>query len=188
MGVRLFLLFAIWAVWPVEAQGSFRNQLTFGGGWTHELNGYEPETAAVLEGSYGYRLRRHLQVEAGLVVGLQPAAELCSAHGCSQPHDRYYWVPFGLRVVAPLWRGRLEVSAGGGGVYEKYVVANTNQIPCCFYGVDGWGGYFVGGAAVPLDRGRHWWVGASPKWFLANPTEGQHDRWFVIPLEFSWRF
>jgi hypothetical protein len=187
--MRPFLLF--FGVWTAAlAQSSPRNQVTFGGGWARQLNvpSYVAETATALQASYGYRVIRYIQVEAGVVAALQPSPDLCSAHGCSDPDDRFIWIPFGVRFVAPLWHGRLELSAGGGGTYEKYSVSNGDRLPCCIRSLDGWGGYFAGGGAVALDPGRHWWLGASPRWFLANPTAGQHDRWFVIPLEFSWRF
>jgi hypothetical protein len=78
-------------------------------------------------------------------------------------------VPFGLRLVAPLWRARLELSSGGG-LYDKYSVSNGNQSPFGpIRSLDGWGGYFMGGAAVALDRGRHWWLGASPLVFWRTP-------------------
>ena len=186
--MRAFLVF-FYVTMAAQAQSPPRSQVTFGGGWAHRLNApsFDTQTATAIEAAYGYRVNRYVQVEAGVVAALQPTPDIGSAHGNYNPNDRFIWVPFGVRFVAPLWHGRLELSAGGGGTYESYSVSNENTA----FGiqpVDGWGGYFVGGGAVALDHGRHWWRGASPRWFLANPTEGRHDRWFAIPLEIGWRF
>jgi hypothetical protein len=40
---------------------------------------------------------------------------------------------------------------------------------------------------VALDRSRHWWLGATPRWFLANPHY-RRDRWLQIAGEVSFRF
>jgi hypothetical protein len=105
-----------------------------------------------------------------VVVAPVETPDICSSHGCYNPNDRFIWVSVGVRFVAPLWRGRLELSTGGGGAYESYSVSNENTA-FGIQSVDGWGSYFVGGGAVALDHGRHWWLGSSPHWFLANPTK-----------------
>jgi hypothetical protein len=100
--------------------------------------------------------------------------------------DHFFWVPFGVCFVAPLYLGRVEFSGGGGGLYENYTVGSPGPgggpLPR-----QGWGGYFVGSVAVPLDHSRRFWVGATPRWFLANPAYAR-DRWFQISGEFSVRF
>ncbi len=103
-------------------------------------------------------------------------------------NDRFIWVPFGVRGILPLRNGQIELSAGGGGLYEKYSVSNPNP-SVGLLSRSGWGGYFVAGAAVAIDRDRHFWLGASPRWFLANANGANaHDRWFVVSGEFSFRF
>jgi len=172
----------------VAAQSFWRNQVTFGGGWARQLNtpSYNAETATALEATYSYAVTPYIRLEAGVATALHPTPDVCGSFGCYQVDDRFLWAPFGVRFALPLWRRRLELSAGGGGLYEKYSVGNDT--PFGFQSVDGWGGYFVGGAAVALDRRHRWWLGASPRWVLANPAEGRHDRWFLIPLEIGWRF
>jgi hypothetical protein len=96
------------------------------------------------------------------------------------------WVPFGIRFIAPRYLGRIEFSGGGGGLYEKYSVSNPNS----GFGLasrHGWGGYFVGSASVALDARKHFWLGATPRWFVVNPPYAR-DRWFQISGEFSVRF
>ena len=70
-------------------------------------------------------------------------------------------------------------------MYEKYTVESA-------YGGSptprsGWGGYFLGSAAVALDPAGRFWLGATPRLFLANPAYAR-DRWFQIAGEFSIRF
>lgn len=170
------------------AQGLPANRVTFSGGWSRRIGGYsfETETATGLGLSYGHRFRTHIEAEAGIFTALQPSSNYVGAHYFVNPDDRFLWVPFGVRFIAPLYLGRIELSAGGGGLYEKYSVSNPNP----GFGLEsrqGWGGYFVGSAALPLDHGRHFWLGATPRWFLANPRYAR-DRWFQISAEVTLRF
>ena len=103
--------------------------------------------------------------------------------GCRDASDHYYWVPFGVRFIAPLYRRRIEISGGGGGLYEKY----SSDLALGLGSRTGGGGYFIASAAFALDRGRHFWVGATPRWFLANPSYAR-DRWLQISAEISYRF
>lgn len=51
-------------------------------------------------------------------------------------------------------------------------------------------GVFTGLQPSAAVRGRnrqHFWLGATPRWFLANPAYTR-DRWFQISAEFSVRF
>jgi hypothetical protein len=181
----LFLLAAVCAL----AQPVPRNRLTLSGGWSRQVNGYpyeEKETAAGLGLSYGYRVQTHIELEAGVFAALQPSADIRGGNYFWDPDDRFVWFPFGVRFIAPLYLGRIEFSGGGGGLYEKYSVGNPNIA----FGLEsrgGWGGYFVGSASVALDRGKHSWLGATPRWFLANAA-GVRDRWFQIAGELSVRF
>lgn len=181
--ISLFLLSRLAA-----AESEPRSRFTFSGGWSRQIGGYsfEKQTATSLGGSYGYRVRKHIEAEAGVFTALQPAPEIRGASYFLDPDDRFIWVPFGLRFILPMHRGRVELSAGGGGLYEKYSVSNANP------GLgaaprNGWGGYFVGGATVALDRGKHFWLGVTPRVFLANPKYAR-DRWFQLMGEFSFRF
>jgi hypothetical protein len=162
--------------------------VTVGGGWSREVGGYsfEKPTAPVFQTTLGYRVWRFVELETGVTIAFQPAPDQCNAHGCGDPNDRFYWVPFGVRLVAPLAWKRVEVSVGGGGLYENYAISNGRSLI-----VDdsrtGWGGYFEAGAAVFLDHKQHWWVGVTPRLFLANPPYNR-DRWFTIAPEVSFRW
>jgi len=135
----------------------------------------------------GYRFHPHIEADAGVFTALQPRPDIRGARYFLDPDDRFVWVPFGIRFVSKMHGERLEFSGDGGGLYEKYHVSN----PDWGFGVlsrSGWGGYFVGSAAVARDKqGHHYWLGVTPRWFLAN--SGFHrDRWLQISGEFSIRF
>lgn len=172
-----------------NAQPALHNLLTFSGGWSRQVGGYPFEakqTAVGLGISYGYRFQGHIQAEAGLFTALDPTGVVCSKFGCVDIDDHFFWVPFGLRFVAPLYLDRIEFSGGGGGLYEKYTVGNAG--PGGGYSPrGGWGGYFVGSAAVALDHSHRFWLAATPRWFLANPGFAR-DRWFQISGEINFRF
>jgi hypothetical protein len=169
------------------AQSVPRNRLTFSGGWSRNLNSFQQETATGLGLSYGYRVHKYVEAEAGVFTALDPTGEICSHSGCTDVNDHFFWVPFGVRFIAPLYRGRLEFSAGGGGLFEKYTVGGPD-IGGAFLPRHGWGGYFVGSAAMALDHSRHLWLGVTPRWFLASPAAYRRDSWFQICGEFSVRF
>jgi hypothetical protein len=140
-----------------------------------------------LGGTYGFRFRRWLALEGGVLTANNPTGVINSEFGYFNIRDRYTWVPFGARFILPLRHDRFEISAGGGGVYERYTVGNT-QIPDGPAPYSGWGGYFKAKAAVALDPGRHFWLGATPQLFLVNASGGVRDRWFVLTGDVSFRF
>jgi hypothetical protein len=187
--MRVFVPFLLVASYA-GAQSVFLDRVTFSGGWTRQFSGYsfeQKETAPGLGLSYGHRFHKFIEAEAGLFTALDPAGQQCSKYGCVDVDDHFYWVPFGVRFVAPLYLGRIEFSGGGGGLYENYTGGGSYPGGAPATPRQGWGGYFVGSTAIPLDRSRHFWLGATPRWFLANPTYAR-DRWFQISGELSVRF
>jgi hypothetical protein len=83
--------------------------LTFGGGLAKDVGrfGYEIDTAVGLGGTYGYRVRPHLQLEGGAFVALDPSGTFCaSGNNCYDLQDRFIWVPFGPRFVFPVKKDR----------------------------------------------------------------------------------
>jgi len=182
--MRIFVSFVLMLSCAM-AQSDPRNRLTFSGGWSRQIGTpFEYLTATGLGLSYGYRVQKYVEVEAGVFTALDPTGDVCSHSGCIDVSDHFFWVPFGVRLIAPF--GRAEFSAGGGGLYERYTVGSAapggGPNPR-----NGWGGYFVGSAAMALDHSRHLWLGATPRWFLANPAFAR-DRWFQISGEFNVRF
>jgi hypothetical protein len=181
------LFISLLAICTATAQSAPRNRLTFSGGWSRQIGHHsgEPQTAAGLGLSYGYRVNKYIEAETGLFVAMDPTGEVCGHFGCVDVSDHFFWVPFGVRFIAPL-RSRGELSAGGGGLFEKYTVG-TEFPGGGPFPRDGLGGYFTASAAVALDHSRRFWLGVAPRWFLANPR-GPRDRWFHVAVEFSVRF
>jgi hypothetical protein len=173
----------------VQAQSGERNRITVSGGWARQftMDSFSRQTAPALGLSYGYRPLKFVELEAGIVVALQPGQEECNAHACYDPNDRYIWVPFGVRFIAPPIAGRLELSAGGGGLHETYSASNVNPFTGSTGSRNGWGGYFCAGAAVALDHRHRFWAGVTPRAILANPPYGR-DRWFTITGDVGFRF
>ncbi len=163
--------------------------MTVSAGWARQLLGdpFERQTAPTVGLSYGYRPLKFLELEAGVLGALHPGRQLCNAHACYDPFDRYIWVPFGVRFIAPLASGRVELSAGGGGLYENYATGEFDPFTGSSDGRSGWGGYFAGGAAAALDHRRRYWIGVTPRVILANPRYAR-DRFFTITGDFSFRF
>ena len=170
-------------------QPDARNTVEFSGGIAYDVNkpnATQTPSITSLGVRYGYRFRKYLEVEAGVVIGLNPANEIRGANYDFVPSDRFIWVPFGLRAVLPLAHGRIELSAGGGGLYEKYSVSS----PESRFGLvprQGWGGYASARAAVAVDHRRRFWLGVTPRLMVANPPYAR-DRWFVLTGDIGLRF
>jgi len=159
-----------------------RSQVTFSGGEAVDVGRFGTSAAVSLGGSYSYRLFRHLGLEAGALTAIHPAGVIRQDFYTFYPKDLFTWVQFGPRLILPVWEGRLELSAGAGGVYENYSDASGLLSPR-----SGWGGNFSAGVAVALDHGRHFWLGMTPRWIVVTAVEA-HDRWFIGAGEFSFRF
>jgi hypothetical protein len=63
--------------------------------------------------------------EAGIFTAFDPIPATCNRSGCYNGDNRFLWVPFGARFVIPVGE-RVELSAGGGGLYERFSVSNPN--------------------------------------------------------------
>jgi len=147
--ISLFLLIGF-----AQAQSSHPNSVVFAGGEAYQVNSiFERNTAPTIGLTYGYRLMKHVELDTGVFTGFHPAAELCSRNGCQAANDHYYWVPFGVKFVAPIKHDRLELSAGGGGMYQKYSVG-TNFFGNGPASYDAWGGYATAGFAIAVDPRR----------------------------------
>jgi hypothetical protein len=169
------------------AQTAPRNRLTFSLGGAVPIKQYSPEEDAPALGlSYGYRALPWFELETGLFTALNPGSEERGAYYDYIPDDRYFWIPFGVRFVAPVHRNRVELSVGGGGFFQRYSVSNPGG-PGAFEPYNGWGGYVLASGSVALDRRRRFWVGVTPRIFLED-TSSRRDRWLVVTGEFSFRF
>jgi hypothetical protein len=97
-------------------------------------------------------------LEGGVLTAINPTGLINSEYG---------YFNIGVRLILPLQHDRFELSAGTGGVYERY--SGGNETPAGYgFSYNGWGGYFKPKAAVALDPGRHFWLGATPQLILVN--------------------
>ncbi len=179
------LLFLTGLAMCANAQTEMRNTFTLSGGLAHNVGATCCGDSAPSAGAtYAYRLLPHVDLEAGIDTALSLGSEARGANYDFKANDRFLWVPFGLRGVLPLRRDRVEVSVGAGGTYERYSASDP-----IFGPRHGWGGYASGAAAVALDGRRHFWLGASSRWFFVNADRGYaHDRWLVVNVDLGLRF
>jgi hypothetical protein len=167
------------------AQSEMRNTVTVSGGFAQNVgNSCCGDSAPSLALTYAYRLFPHVALEAGVDTALSLGTQVVGANYNVNVDDRFLWVPFGLKGVLPLRGGRVELTAGAGGLYEKYLVGDNSFLQSR----DSWGGYASPGIAVALDGLRHFWVGASPQLFFTNTSSGYRDRWFVLNVGLGFRF
>ena len=183
-----FFLVLLSTAFALEAQSFPRNEVTFSGGDSFQVFTpfVESNTAVSLGGTYGYRFTPHITAEAGVFGVIDPYAAECDRFGCSGQDNRFIQVPFGLKFTLPLRNDRFELSAGGGGLYQRFSVSNPNP-DFGETGYGAWGGYFKAIVGVAVDRRRRLWLSATPRWNLAN-SGGIRDRWFMLTGDLSFRF
>ena len=203
-----FLLWVMAAA-PLLGQSWYpRHNFHFGAGAGRprgELSGPLLDSAAVSVG-YGYRFQRYLQVDSGVDTLLGAARIrdfLETRFGPLRIRDYQFLVPFGVRGILPLERGRFLVSAGAGGIYLRY--AERIRQPSEYFRIDcpvcaardGWGYYGLVNASLFFDRARHFRFGVTGKVYQGH-TDGDplgfipgirtRDRWVGIFGEFGVSF
>ena len=162
-----------------------QNQITLSGGFACSVGGAacgQSDTAPTVGATYSRRVVSFVWAEAGVFAALQPTDVYINRFGTFPRDSHFIWAPFGARGTWPLTR-RFEISAGAGGVYENFSIAEN-------YGVgpfshEGWGGYVTTGTALALDRKRHLWLGASSRFVFINRSS---DRWLMFTGDLGYRF
>jgi hypothetical protein len=179
VSILLFLLAG-----SLEAQDLQRTRLSFEGGSSIDLRSpcCARDTAVTLGATYGFRLTRLVELEAGTLVAIHPASDFDTRFGA--PHDRFTWVHFGPRFILPV-HDRWELSLGVGAVHENYSV--NQNVAIGRIARSGWGGNVSLGAAAALDRSRHFWLGVTAR-AIRVPTRDVKDTWFVPTGNLSYRF
>jgi hypothetical protein len=203
------LLLSLAAVAPLAAQDYFpHHNLTIGTGVARPRGdlGGALEDAPGFSIAYGYRFQRYLQADVGFdsVFGAAQVRDFQDTGlGPLKISDREYFLPFGGRAIAPLGRGRVLLSAGGGGVWMKYHERLSQpgenlhiECPSCM-SRSGWGYYGLANASVFLDSGHHFRVGGTARLIRGN-TEGDplgflrrfetRDHWLTLGGEFGFSF
>ncbi len=157
------------------------------------------EDSVGLTVAYGRRFHRYLQADVGLdtlfsagrVRDYLPTASF----GDLRIRDYQFLVPAGLRAILPIDRGRLLVSAGGGGVYLRYTEllrqpGDDFRIDCTVCNSrHGLGYYGLLGVSVAVDRHRHYRIGVTSKVYQGHtdgdplglvPALRTRDRWVNV--------
>ena len=169
-----------------QAQSSPRFDFTFSGGIGACLGKCYGtfDTSPSLGATGGIRITPGIELEAGVLATIDPVSQGCDRFGCITPSSDFIWAPFGVRFIRPIGE-RVEISAGGGGLFEHF--STGPQVGLAGYDYNGFGGYFKASLAVALDRHRHFWIGATPRLNVAN-SGNYRDRWFLITGDIGVRF
>lgn len=163
--------------------------------------------SAVFSFGYGYRFHRNIQADVGMDTIFYAARVRdfldTTTFGPLRIRDYQFLIPFGARAILPLHRGRILVSAGGGGVRLQY--GELLRQPGEYYRLDcpvcnsrgGWGYYGLVGGSVALDRRKHFRLGVTGKVYQGHtkgdplgpfPPDRTRDRWANLLGEFAVSF
>jgi hypothetical protein len=136
-----------------------------GGSFTHGFS-----DSAAFSASYEFRLFRYLAPEAG-VVNLIPNSQF----GTFITRERVTLISAGVRGIAPLRRGRIELFAGAGGAHGAVASLSSN-----------WLFQVNGGGRVAIDRRHRFWIGPTVRFSRdgGRPTE----EWVSLTGDFGFRF
>lgn len=137
-------------------------------------------TAPMFTLGYGYRFTRLFQADAGFQMAFGAANNqnvVQTALGPVQGGDHELMIPLGGRIYIPAPFKRIQVSAGGGGIYLHYSETapssgyyQNNCYTCTSRG--GWGGYGLLDANYALDSNHNWRIGTTFQ-YVAATTSGQ---------------
>lgn len=185
------------------------NNITIGGGAAEPLGTATNylRTAPLFNVSYGYRLNRWFQADAGIQMAFGAANNQNGEQtdfGVVQGGDHEFMIPLGGRIILPLPFRRVEVSAGGGVAYLHYSETAPSN-PYSYYGSTcysctsrgGWGGYGLGNISYFLDENHTFHIGTTIQ-YIAGSTNGQPvanipgfkttDHWLNAMVEFGMSF
>jgi hypothetical protein len=185
------------------AQDFHRNNVTVGIGPAVPVGNDTSylSTAPLLSIGYGYRFNRLLQADAGFQIAFGAAnnqGAVLTDFGQVQGGDHEYMFPLGGRLILPLPWKRIEVSAGGGGVYLHYSETapsngySSNCYTCTTRG--GWGGYGLTNASYFLDSNHVFHIGTTFQFISASvngqavgntPATKTTDHWANVSIEFG---
>jgi hypothetical protein len=176
LGSFVFICFSA-AVLPAQDDPS-RHSLEVGGGGVFPLSGWkasEYSAGPALHVGYQLRLQKYLAAEAGWTGSWLPGTS-CSRYGCEHPLGEVGFLDYGLRGIAPVAAGRVELSAGLGGGYVWYA-NDYNYFNSALI-------QYSGRAAVAIDRRTHFRVGFTIRTWrdLGRPTQ----QWFSTTLSLAY--
>ena len=129
----------------------------------------------------------HLALEARMDSALWLGSEARGTNYDLKADDRFIWAPFGVRGIPPVWNGRIEISAGAGGTYEKYWVSNPQ--PSGRICVARWMGRLcLGRRALGARSAAPLLAGCDTVFLSGEFKPGGSRRWFVLNAGLGFRF
>jgi hypothetical protein len=168
---------------PLAAVGQepiHSSTVTLGVGGLPYSNGYDyidGHGGPSFTGRYEFRLWKYVALEGGVdtllpsihtsellpVISVLSGQNLVSYFsGCTacvivpiSDRTRITLLPFGLKGILPVAGGRVELFGGIGGAYAWHSDYGSYR--------NGWLGQASLGGRIALDRGRHFWLGTSPR-------------------------
>lgn len=184
---------------PVSAQEPARTStITLGvGGETPTRNEFGESTGPAFKGNYEFRLWKYFAVEAGVdtllpkterfellpvitsgttLVSSGPFCFACVAVSFPD-RTRVTLLPFGIKGILPLYDGRVELFGGFGGAYALHSDYSFQNA---------WLMQTSAGARVALDRGHHFWLGTSGRFYTNFGAERQE--WVSWTADLGLRF
>ena len=171
--------------------------LTFGvgGAWTLGGKPFLYTGGPVLNGTYEFRFSKYFALEAGIHNTLINVTQFNSIYTLPsvinagsgftqaitsslvmQGSARNTTIPFGLRVILPLMKGKVEVFASGDASHTW----NMSQ------GYQGWGSEAHLGGRMALDNKHHFWLGTTGEYMHEMGRIPQN--WMTWSADLSYRF
>jgi hypothetical protein len=164
------------------------------GGETPTRNEFGESSGSVFNGTYEFRILKYLAVEAGVdnmlprtqqiqffpIINITSGVNLQSTNtyvlAFSNDRTRATFLPFGVRGILPVSRGRVEFFSGFGGAYVWNQFSFNNA----------WLAQASLGARVAVDKKRHFWVGTSGRFFTNFGRDRQE--WLSWTADLGFRF
>jgi hypothetical protein len=166
------------------SQEAGRNTVTFGAGGGFPSGGYRTaglSDSAAFSASYEFRLFKYLAPEAG-VLNMIPNVLNNSEFGLFTSRERVTLLSLGVRGIAPLGQGRVELFAGAGAAHlwsSDQELVQGFQSPTWLLQING-------GGQVAIDHRRRFWIGPVVRFSRdgGRPTE----EWVSLTGDFGFRF
>jgi hypothetical protein len=189
-----FLLLILPLALTVSAQETAvgTSTITFGTGGGFSLYNPYGTGGPAFNGTYEYRISKHLAAEAGIhntlvtvpqynqiytIIPTGPSSTYINVSTLyTRAAARNTSVPFGFKGILPLRNSKIELFLGGDGAYTW----NANQ------GYQAWGVEGRLGARFAVDKQRHFWLGTSGEFLQEFGYASQH--WTTWTADFAYRF
>lgn len=190
---KLFLLLFVFCNFAIGQDALHTSTLTLGvGGVPYSSSFNLPQGGPAFTGTYEYRLWKYFAVEGGVdtllpsvdyfqqVTVIAPGQNLVPVGTGFFPiseRSRVTLLTYGFKGILPLAKDRLELFAGIGGAYawnsEYNGVLNDALAQTSL------------GGRLALDRGRHFWLGTTLRWYTS--VGGEHQAWMPLTINLGIR-